>query len=367
MVLSFASCKDSSDYDNKLEAVKTIIEPIDGKAIVLQPTDASSVYFEWDHVKINNGGPVLYQIAFDKEDGDFSNPVFVKFSDNNGYNNSASISHKQLNKIAGMAGYAPSTVAPLKWTVFATKGINAIKSSEENSIIITRLAGFPEEEIPIDLFITGEASEGGSDLSKAQKFKAVSNGEFEIYTQLKGGESYKLVSRKSEDANVYSTADNIVVKEGESSVEEDGVYKLTLDFNTGAATITIVESIGFFFSPSDKILFELPYIGNGVFKAEKQIVEFKDEGSWRDQRYKFRMFVRENSGNSETKELEWATLNSTDSSPNSSSPESYYYLRLTDNITQWDNKWKLMDKFDKSAADYTIYLQADNPYTHSVK
>ena len=41
---------------------------------------------------------------------------------------------------------------------------------------ITRLAGFAE--VPTDVYVTGEGSEGGADLSKAIKFKAVANGEF---------------------------------------------------------------------------------------------------------------------------------------------------------------------------------------------
>ena len=36
---------------------------------------------------------------------------------------------------------------------------------------ITRLAGFAE--VPTDVYVTGEGSEGGADLSKAIKFKAV--------------------------------------------------------------------------------------------------------------------------------------------------------------------------------------------------
>ncbi|MBK5196302.1 MAG: hypothetical protein JJE08_09815, partial [Proteiniphilum sp.] len=51
--------------------------------------------------------------------------------------------------------------------------------------------------------------------------------------------------------------------------------------------------------------------------------------------------------------------------PSASSPESYYYLQLM-NPTRWDNKWKLMGDFDGNPGVYTIYLQADKPYTHSI-
>ncbi len=78
------------------------------------------------------------------------------------------------------------------------------------------------------------------------------------------------------------------------------------------------------------------------------------------------MFVKENGGTGEEKELEWATLNQTDSRPTASSSESYYYLQLLTNLSQWDNKWKLMGDFDGVPADYTIYLTADQPYTHTI-
>ena len=57
-----------------------------------------------------------------------------------------------------------------------------------------------------------------------------------------------------------------------------------------------------------------------------------------------------------------------DSRPTASSPESYYYMQLLTgaNVTQWDNKWKLMGDFDGVPATYTIYLTADQPYTHSI-
>ena len=77
------------------------------------------------------------------------------------------------------------------------------------------------------------------------------------------------------------------------------------------------------------------------------------------------MFVKENGGAGEEKEFEWGTLNQTDSRPTATSPASYYYIKLM-NPTQWDNKWKLMGDFDGNPGIYTIYLQADKPYTHSI-
>jgi len=364
LVLILMACNDTmGDPDYRLTEVKALIEPASGKTIKLEPLPSASVYFEWEYIEVEKGGTAVYQIAFDKPDGDFSDPVYMVSSGNNGFNNHVTLSHKQLNKIAGMAGIFPSETGSVKWTVFSSKGTKAMKAASENTITITRLAGF--EEVPIDVYVTGEGSEGGADLSKAQKMKAVAGGEFEVYTKLKANSPYYFTDSRSGTPRKFYTADGLVKENGSSKVPTEGIYRITLDFNTGASTYTLVLGIGFYFSPAGSLLFELPYKGNGIFQA-KETVTFKQEGWGRDERYKFRMFVKENGGAGEMKELEWGTLNQTDSRPTPTTAESYYYLKLLTNLTQWDNKWKLMGDFDGVPAVYTIYLQADKPYTHSV-
>ncbi len=366
IIFIFMACNDTmGEPDSSITEVKTLIEPMDGKAIELQPAASASEYFEWDYADIENGGPVIYQIAFDRETGDFSNPVYLTFSNNNGFQNHVTISHKQLNKILGMVGVGPSATGRIKWTVFSSKGTQAVKSGQENIISVTRLAGFEEEDIPIDLYVTGEASEGSTDLSLAHKMKAVSSGEFEVYTKLKAGAPFHFTSANSGTPKEFSIADNLVRKEGTSTVSTEGIYRITLDFNTGASTTTLVTRMSFYFSPDGQILFDLPYIGYGIFQTTATVT-FKQEGWGRDERYKFRMFVKEDGGAADEKELEWGTLNQTDSRPTPTSPASYYYLQLLTNVTRWDNKWKLNGDFDGTPGIYTIYLQADQPYTHSI-
>ena len=360
----FVACDDTmGESDNRIKEVEALVEPADDKAIELETSSSASLYFEWDFATVEDGGTAVYQIAFDKIDGDFSNPVYVLGSDNNGFNNNVTISHKQLNKIAGMMGFGASETGSFKWTVFSIKGTKSVKAKQESKITVTRLAGFAE--LPIDVYITGEASEGGSDITKAQKMKAIAGGEFEVYTQLKAGSEFYFTDGKSDDSRKFNTSNNVIKEDGVSEVEFDGVYRIILDFNTGAASYSLVEGIAFYFPPVNSVLFELPYKGNGVFQA-KSTVTFKQESWGRDERYKFMMQVKEDGGNGEEKQLEWGTLNATDSRPNPTSPESYYYLKLYTDVTQWENKWKMSGDFDDVPAVYTIYLQADKPYTHSI-
>lgn len=363
LALAFVACDNMGETDSRLAPTDKLIEPADGKSVVLEATPSAAVYFEWNYSPVEISGTSVYQIAFDKADGDFSKPVYLAFSNNNGLDNHISITHKQLNKIAGMIGIQPSDTGSFKWTVFASKGMNAVKATQENTITVTRLAGFAD--IPVDVFVTGEASEGGTDLSKAHKMKAVANGEFEVYTKLAAGKPFNFTDGTAGTPRQFYTADGLVKENGTSTVETDGVYRITLDFNTGACTYTLVTRISFYFSPEGAILFDLPYVGYGVFQA-KETVTFKQESWGRDERYKFRMFVKEDGGKGAEQEWEWATLNQTDARPTPTSPDSYYYLQLLTTTSQWDNKWKLMGDFDGVPATYTIYLTADQPYTHSI-
>lgn len=361
LIFGLLACnKTMGEPDSRLSEVAALIEPIDGKTIVLEPSASATAYFEWDYADVASGGTAIYQIAFDKMEGDFSNPVYLQSSDNNGFYNHVTISHKLLNKIAGMLGIGPSETGTFKWTVFSSKGTQAVKSAQENKITVTRLAGFAD--IPIDVYVTGEASEGGTDLSKAHKMKAVASGEFEVYTRLKAGQPYYFVDGITGTPKKFYTDGGIVKENGTSTVAADGIYRVTLDFNTGASTYIQVLGIGFYFSPTDEILFELPYVGNGIFRGNGTVT-FKQEGWGRDERYKFMMSVLVD-GNPAV--YEWSTLNGTDSRPTSSSPASYYYLKLRESVTRWDDKWKLMGDFDGVPAVYTIYLQADQPYTHTI-
>ncbi|MCD7713080.1 MAG: SusE domain-containing protein [Parabacteroides sp.] len=363
-VLAFTGCSDNmGDTDSRLAKVNTLLEPADGNSVVLEPSASASVYFEWDAVNAAEAGTALYQIAFDKADGDFSNPVYMMYANNNGYNNYVTVTHKQLNQIAGKVGIKPADTGTFKRTVFSSKGMQSMKSGVENTITVTRLAGF--EDLPIDVYVTGEASEGGTDLAKGHKMKAVAVGEFEVYTKLTAGKPFSFADSKSGTPRTFYTADGVIKENGTTTVAKDGVYRITLDFNTGACSYTLVNRISFYFCPEDKTLFDLPYIGYGIFQA-RETVTFHPESWGRDERYKFRMFIQENGGADAEKEVEWATLNQTDARPTPSSPESYYYLLLLEDVTQWDNKWKLIGDFDGVPATYTIYLTADQPYTHSI-
>lgn len=367
VVTLFAACKsDDMIYkDANVSPVNALYEPVNNKTIKLLSSASASLYFNWEAVRVEDSGAALYEVIFDKVGGDFSKPIFRTTSDNNGYANGATITHKVLNKIASLAGIEPGATGNLIWTVASSRGIKSVMSAEKRTISITSLNGFVD--IPDEVFITGEGSEGGATLSAALPFKLTAAGEFEIYTKLEAGKSYYFVDRKAGTPRIFYTSDNATLKEAAQTAtitpSKTAVYRINLDFSTATLSYTEIKSVGLWFSPNNAIILNMPYQGKGVWSGTG-VINFRVESWGKDQRYKFQAVTSVN-GNDVTKQF--GTLNGTDSPPNDGSAPSYYFVKLLANVTQWDDKWKFADKVDGKSNTISLILKGDADYTHTVK
>ncbi|GAA0547337.1 SusE domain-containing protein [Chitinophaga japonensis] len=353
--------KDDYKLNTNLQPVGRLTAPVDNKFVKLQPTTSATVSFEWDQARAEDGSLVLYEVAFDKEDGDFSNPVAKYTSDGGGVQNTLTLSHKELNSIAGAAGIPALGVGKLKWTVLAAKGYNVQPAAETRLLEVERPNGFAE--IPVDVYLTGEATEGGADLANALRLKSIGNGVFEIYTSLKDG-AYRFVDRTTGTPTTYSVDGAILKEGGESTHTGTKVYRLRLDFNNTSATVTEITGMGLWFAPDDKFLFDLSYAGNGTFVASNQTITFRQESWGRDERYKFRLNVKAADGTDG--EEWWGSSNADNSRPTSATPLSFWELRPIANNDRWNYCYKFMTEVDTKACDVKVYFQADKNYTHEV-
>nr|WP_295871413.1 SusE domain-containing protein [uncultured Chitinophaga sp.] len=361
-LLLTACKKDDYRLNTNMQPVPRLTAPADNKYVKLQPTTSASVTFEWDQARAEDGSLVQYEVAFDKPNGDFSSPVARYTSDGGGVQNRLTLSHKDLNSIAGKAGIPSLGVGKLKWTVLAAKGYNIQQAAETKLIEVERPAGFAE--VPADMFLTGEATEAGADLGKAMKMKATAPGVFEIYTSLKNGK-YHFAARNSGTPATYSWSGS-ALKEGGETEQTAGtkVYRLRLDFNNAAITVTQINSIGLWFAPLNKFLFELSYQGNSTWAALGQQIVFKQESWGRDERYKFRMAV---TGSDGTAADEWiGSSNADNNRPTGSSPLSYWELKPISNNDQWNYCYKFATEADNRNCDVKVYFAPDKNYTHEV-
>lgn len=363
MALLMVSCsKDDRDINMNITEVTQYYAPNDNIFVKLEPATSASVGFEWDHSKAADGALVMYEVAFDKEGGDFSAPVYKIASDGNGVQNRLTLSHKDLNRIANMAGIESLATGKLLWKVIAYKGTNSKPSELVRTIEVERPAGFAE--IPNEVFITGDATEAGDDVANAIKLKSTGPGVFEIYTSLKPG-SYKFVNRTTGTITSYQV-EGAFLKEGDavaSPADAEKVYRLELDFNNAAFRITEITGLGFWFAPNNTIQAELEYVGNGTFQALDVPIEFKQEGWGRDERYKFRMDLKAEDGT--TFQEDWGSVNRDNSRPTAGTPLAWYNIYKQD-VSQWDYNFKFMDAADMSNVDMKVNFKNDDAYNHEI-
>ncbi|PWB26012.1 SusE domain-containing protein [Flavobacterium sp. HTF] len=352
------SCDNDELSHTNVSAVNALYSPANNKFFDLNAPNGSAV-FEWEAAKAEDNGVVLYDVVFDKENGDFSKPVYVMPSDGGGLQKTLTLSFSALNKIAVLAGLPSETVGKLKWTVHSSKGINVQTSAVSGIFEVQTPSGFPA---PDQLFITGTGSETGTTVANAQAFKNIGNSRFEIYTKLSAG-TYKFITRKNGTPEVFSINNGKLKEDGETTYTgADKVYKIVVDFSTAVTTFTEITKIELWFPPRSEYMFEYAYAGGGIWKAANKKIEFKQESWGRDERYKFKFTVVNGTTTSE----EWyGSINRDNSRPDANTAASFWYM-VPASSDFWDNCFKFASAVDNKNVNAEINFSAASPaYTHS--
>ncbi len=359
MVIAMVACEDEELSHTQVTPVTNLFAPDDNAYMNLGAQ--STAVFEWEAAKAEDNGVVLYEVVFDTEDGDFSEPLYTLPSDGNGLQRRLTLPFARLNEIARIAGIQPEETGKLKWTVLSSKGINVQEPMTSRMIEVERPAGFPA---PDELYIAGSATEGGEGLENAILMKKVDASTFEVYTKLTPGEYY-FASRKTGTPETYFI-ENGKLKQGETTttVTEEGVYRIRLDFPTATTEIAEIEAVSLWFAPNDEFLFDLPYAGNGTWKIEDAPIEFRQESWGRDERYKFRFLVDDGSGTAE----EWyGSVNADNSRPDESTNDSYWFMVPIITNDRWNHSFKFATEVDNTQSDIAVIFNSTVPdYTHTV-
>jgi len=255
-----------------------------------------------------------------------------------------------------VAGIASSSTGTLKWTVIASKATTNKLSTTINTLQITRPAGFAVP--PAALYITGSATEAGTDVTKAIALKKISQGVFELYTSLQPG-SYQLVDGLTASATKYYIDANGVIQQGNAATTVTATttpYRLYLDFNVASSKLVAIQSIGLFVSAYDAELGQLTYIGNSTWEAVKVPITFYQFSWGRDDRYKFALHTPNG--------IEyWGSSLDNNVQP-AGQPASYFYLLPVTN-DQWNNTYKFPPEADTHNITVDVYFKASGPYTHT--
>jgi hypothetical protein len=357
----FTGCNDEDEFKEvSVTPVERFYEPENEKYTILQPS--GSMYFEWEKAYAEDNSVVYYEVLFDTQDGDFSEPVYIVTSDNKGLSNGATISHKILNNIAAMAGIELGQEGVLKWTVRSNRGLNFQLAEENRTITIIRLNSIDDLE-GAELFVSGEGSEEG------QQVKATEDmGVYEIYTRLEANQPYYFYSELGETQRTFEVnADKVSFRETfdtpeGTSVSETGVYRITLDFGSASAKVERINSLEIFVSWTQRRT-ELVYVAEGVWKIEDYNVQLAATDWGFDERYKF-IFVMEGA------EQHFGQYGPYFDSRPGINREGYRDMKPTGDGQWGGDPFKFPEELcdgadlDRYFTDITVYMTADGNYTH---
>ncbi len=368
-----AGCKkDDRDINLNLTEVKNLFTPANNIYIKLQPATNQSVSFEWEDAKAEDGSVVLYEVAFDQENGDFSKPFYSMVSDNKGLLNKLTLTHGDLNKIAKLGGADYFQRKKFRWTVMASKGTNVRKAALSAVIDLERPGGF--DVLPGDVYITGSSSEGGATLANALKMKQLSPGVFEIYTLLKAG-TYKFVDGVSGTPKEFYLFDNagvlMIGTNGQTTFTgADKVMRIRLDFNNINGSLAEVKEVALWYCAGNTFWFTLPYTSNGVWRKNGATVTYTSMPWGLDERYKYRMVINDGSGDKNI----WLNYSTNDSpGQDGQYPHSVPYKTINfaaNNGSQWDWSWKFDRNYltQGAVADFWLSLRgSEAAYTQEYK
>ena len=358
-----AGCKkDENALDDTITPVSNYISPADNSFYRLDPPSNAAVTFEWSQARAADGTLVLYEVLFDKDGGDFTKPVYSTVSGTNGLDTKLVLSHGDLNKIANLAGIGSQSQGKLKWMVNASKGLNVVPASAARTMTVERPAGF--SVIPGNLYLSGSGTEGGATLSQALPFKRLSTGVFELYTKLSPGDVKIVDATTGTPTNYYISGTKLL--QGATTTNPTtttGVYRMTLDFNSGSAALTEIQSVGLWVAAQNKVTVTLPYVGKGLWEIDNTPIEFFQFSWGRDERYKFVFMEKDMAGT--VKARQYGSTNADNQPPTATTAAAYFTIvPVADD--QWNNSFKFIGAADRKSVDLLVMMQPA-AYTHQVK
>lgn len=240
------------------------------------------INFEWLAAEATNRFLVQYTVYLvDASATDVSDPILVLNPGNSGKDLSVATTAEEIDYALWARCYPAGANANVKWMVKA-KAIET-ETMGSNAITIKRFANDPVVE---QMFITGGATEAGTNVENATPMRALKNadgeltGVFDVYTRLTSGQTYSFRDKALETSRVYGGSNGTLTPCGAAiTAPEDGVYRVRIDLNDNTYDLWLVDRwslVGDAVEGGWGGDVPLAYKGNGVFEGK---IDFLNDGA----------------------------------------------------------------------------------------
>lgn len=391
-IIAFASCSndlnpgfDPGDYEPIVppEPVRTLTSMASGERVVLSGTSIEDIILSWIPTEPKGNTVFRYEVLFDTLGGDFTKPVAAIKSDKEALASQLTVSHFQMNAIGKLARFKANSNGTLRWRVRAYCGLDKALSSLEGTFTIFMMDGI--DDIPGEndhLYITGLATEDNGDPSLALEMTQMGEGIYQVFTKLKKDKTYMFFCEKDGKSHVYyyskdKLRQRLDDEDNECESTKDGIFRITLNFNTQEYEIVEVSSV-YLFCIAGTYSQEFNYLGYGKWGVRNFTAHKRKEGwaSSGETRHHFRMKLLTADGEIR---INWGSNIKDSGLPKYDNDGNldYSYFNMYEMSGDWDYSFRYDEvllqwgaenngKWDATVkTDVTLYFNADyGQYTH---
>lgn len=355
-----SGCSDEGNEINyNIQTGNKLYLPAEGKSVDL--SQGSDVRFEWSPSIAEDNGFVSYELLFDRENGDFSQPLAAMTSQLTGSQTYLSVSAKDLNTVARTAGLGTRETGNLRWTVRASKGINGSVYTESRLLCVTTMNSM--SPLPQRITLQGEATEDPQNgiamaVSAGIDNVAATEGTFECFTKIKSGADFTVVD---DLGRYYELNEDGTLSYSETPVNNrmsaEAIYWIKIDFGVMTWESNTISKIEYYAAAwADNQMstarVTMDYQGKGVWLLADYENTISDNSA-NDSRHRFNATLGDGS----------MLYLGTQSSLGSSYTTDYLKVNLYTSLgnADWDNTYNFLTTDCGRAFDCYLYLNADNP------
>ena len=244
-----------------------------------------------------------------------------------------------LDNMLDKVGIAAGKSATLSWKVEAYILNNtAAQTCDAESFTVSRIS------LPTALYLTGAATEFGTNLANAGKMNIVGkegSGQFTLYSKINAGQ-YRFATSKGSDARYYVLdGGKLVSGNGNITNSKEAVYRITVNIATKELKLEEITDIQIRNEGNGGWTYKFTYTGNGIWESKSMGM---NRIGWWGERYYFSAFadgVEELWGYSRQNNDQPEVFHTDAADPtHEDDPPQYIYIQKRGNISRWDYTFK---------------------------